>query len=368
MKAAVLTALEKPYAPASLKLWDVEPQPLDYGQVLVEMICSGICGAQLQEMRGEKGNAAHLPHLLGHEGCGIVLQVGPGVSRVQIGQKVCLHWRKAAGIESALPAYTSTRGRVGSGRVATLARLCVASENRITPVPDDTPPELAALLGCGLSTALGTVEREAACKIGESVLIVGCGGLGANLIRACKIAGAGTIACCDIHRSKQDVALALGANHYIDATPDQFPMSNPWINSWTGSSCGMWRDGRKPRYQFDIIIDTSGDTQAISDSLNLLAPSGRFIMVGHPKPGISAIVHDADHLFGGEGKTIKATQGGGFQPDRDIPRYIQAWRSGVLKIDGIVTHNLTLEQVNTGIDLVRNGEASRVMVWMQKAG
>ena len=329
--AAVLTALNAP-----LELIDVEPQRLDYGQVLVDMICSGICGAQLQEIRGEKGNAGHLPHLLGHEGCGRVVSVGPGVTRVEGGQKVCLHWRKAAGIDSACPAYGSARGRIGSGRLATLAHQCVASESRLTPVPDDTPSHLAALLGCGLSTALGTVEREAALKMGESVLIVGCGGLGANLIRACKIAGAARIGCCDLHQDKMPVALALGATEWV-------------FSSVYGP-------------KFDVVIDTSGDGAAIGCALNLLGPSGRFIMIGHPKPTENVLIREADHLFAGEGKTIKATQGGGFQPDRDIPRYIEAWRAGVLKIGDIVTHTLRLDQVNDGIALVQRGEASRVMI------
>jgi S-(hydroxymethyl)glutathione dehydrogenase/alcohol dehydrogenase len=362
VKAAILTKLNAP-----LELWDVEPdQPLRYGQVLVEMICSGICGAQLQEIRGEKGDASHLPHLLGHEGCGIVVTTGLGVSRVRKGQKVVLHWRKAAGIASGLPTYDSTKGKVGSGAVATLAQQCIASENRLTPVPDDTPQELAALLGCGLSTALGTVEREAELKIGQTVLIVGCGGLGMNLIRACRIAGAGHIACCDIHPGKEAVALALGAHEYINSSPDKLPMANPWINSWTGSSCGMWRDGREPRHQFDVIIETSGSPQAISDSLTQLAPSGRFIMVGHPPSNYLAFLHNADHMFEGEGKTIKATQGGGFKPDRDIPRYIAAWRAGVLNVDGIVTHRLPLEKVNEAVALVQAGEAGRVMIYMDK--
>ena len=335
VKAAVLTKLNAP-----LELWDVEPdQPLHYGQVLVDMICSGICGAQLQEIRGEKGNAGYLPHLLGHEGCGVVVQVGQGVSRVHRGQKVCLHWRKAAGIESCVPSYAGPLGQVGSGRLATLARQCIASENRMTPVPDDTPPELAALLGCGLSTALGTVEREASVRMGESVLIVGCGGLGANLIRACRIAGAARIGCCDVHQTKQAVAKELGATE--------------WVVSSDGDP-------------FDVVIETSGAAGAISKSMKLLGPSGRFIQIGHLPESEPVTFENFDDMFEGEGKTIKATQGGGFQPHRDIPRYIAAWRAGVLKVDGIVTHHLALEHVNEGIELVKSGEASRVMIHMAK--
>jgi len=196
------------------------------------------------------------------------------------------------------------------------------------------------LLGCGLSTALGTVEGVAKVKMGESVPIVGCGGLGANLIRACKMAGAARIGCCDIHPGKEITALSMGATEFIGLTDTQFPP-----------------------LRYDVVIETSGNPEAISDSLKLLGPSGRFIMVGHPKPTEELVIQKVDDMFGGEGKSITATQGGGFQPDRDIPRYIAAWRAGVLKVDAIVTHRFHLVDVNAGIALVRKGEASRVMIW-----
>lgn len=332
-KAAVLVGVNKPLE--VMELWDY---PLEYGQVAVDMIVSGLCGAQIQEIRGEKGNVKYMPHLLGHEGCGIVRSVGAGVSRVKSGDKVVLHWRKAAGIDAAPAIYASKQGTVGAGKVTTLAEMVVVSENRVTPVPVDADSELCALLGCGLSTALGTIESEADLKMGESILIVGCGGLGANLIRCAKLAHAFPIACCDVHAGKMKTAMEMGADHFFSSSPGVTPSS------------------------FDVIVDTSGAPQALEETIPLLAPSGRYLMVGHPKPDAGVSIKNADHLFGGEGKTIKATQGGGFIPDRDIPRYIKMWRAGILNAEGIVTHRLPLECVNEGFDLVRAGEASRVMI------
>jgi S-(hydroxymethyl)glutathione dehydrogenase/alcohol dehydrogenase len=351
MKAAVLTVLNAPLTVADIAM----PDSLAYGQVAVKILASGICGAQLQEIRGEKGNAPFLPHLLGHEGCGIVETVGEGVTRVKPGDKVVLHWRKAAGIEAACPTYgwwkkpdTGAPGRemsrhsVGGGRVTTLSEYTVASENRLTPVPKDTPVELCALLGCGLSTALGTIESEAAVKFGESVLIVGTGGLGCNLIRCACMAKANPVVAVDIHANKRRMALDLGATHYVDSTKDD-----------------LSKIGR-----FDVVIDTAGAGDSMEKTLPLLGPSGRFIMVGQPGPGKAVSMTNARHMFEGEGKTIKATQGGGFRPELDIPRYVRMWKAGVLNIDGIITARLPLRQINKGIELVKAGKASRVLIDM----
>lgn len=321
--------------------------PLEFGQVLVKIAVSGICGAQLQEIRGEKGNAEFLPHLLGHEGAGVVKEIGNGVTRVSVGQKVCLHWRKGEGIESPPPKYRSYptgapwgHAEVGAGRVTTLSEYAVVSENRITSVPDDTPDDLCALLGCGLSTALGTIEREAAVKFGESVLIVGAGGLGCNLIRCACMANAHPVVAMDIRESKRRLVHSLGATRFVNSA----------------------RDKDEKLGQFDVIIETSG--AAMERTLPLLAPSGRYIVVGQPKPGTSVSMLNAAHIFQGEGKTIKATQGGGFNPSKDIPRYLNLWRAGKLNYSGIITKRLPLRKINQGFDLVRAGQASRVLIDM----
>lgn len=339
MKAAVLTKLNAP-----LEIAEIDPCVPEYGQVFVRVLASGICGSQLQEIAGHKGNSAHLPHLLGHEGCGIVEEVGLGVTRVRPGDKVVMHWRKAAGIESELPEYFLNSKKITSGRVTTFSEYSVCSENRLTPVPMDTPDELCALLGCGLSTALGTIEREAAVRFGESVLIVGVGGLGCNLIRAAVLAHASPIFAMDTNEDKGPLASLMGAH----VCRPSWRQTRDWMRIWKVSG-------------FDVIIDTSGDPQAISTSLTMLNPSGRFVMVGQPKPGKDATLIGVRHMFDGEGKTIKATQGGGFQPHLDIPRYTKL-ASNALGIEKIITHRVKLDDINAAIDLVRNGCAGRIIV------
>lgn len=334
-QAAILTELNAP-----LVLAEVESQPLEYGQVLVRILVSGICGAQLQEIRGEKNNLSYMPHLLGHEACGIVEDVGPGAHNVSVGDKVVCHWRIGSGIESAFPQYLWGTRQIISGKITTFSEFSVISENRLTRVPNETPNELCALLGCGLSTALGTIENEANLLMGESILIVGCGGVGLNLIRAARMRLAGLIHACDVAEIKCASAVQSGADLFTN-----------WLPDFEG-------------VQYDVIVDTTGHPDAIADTLPLLAPSGRYIMIGQPRPSQGIMMHTARHMFEGSGKMIRATQGGAFNPATDIPRYTSLWRSGQLKLDGIISHRLSLAQINEGIELVKNGQAGRVMLEM----
>jgi S-(hydroxymethyl)glutathione dehydrogenase/alcohol dehydrogenase len=345
MKAAVLTSFNAP-----LTIADVGLTPLRYGQVLVRVLASGICGAQLQEIRGEKvrpaahrvGSATGLPHLLGHEGVGLVEETGPGVTRMARGDKVVMHWRQAAGIDSEFPRYVYEGKEITSGKVTTFSEFSICSENRLTPVPHDTPRELCTLLGCSLSTALGTVERDAAIKFGERVMVVGVGGLGVNLIRAAKLAQASVILATDIHESKRKLARDMGCTFFIHG------------ESKASSAC-------------DCIIDTVGSSASVESNYPHLAPSGRYILVGQPKPGESLTLPNARQLFNGEGQTLRATQGGGFRPELDIPRYIALWRTGRLKLDGIITARYPLEKINEALDQVRAGEAGRILIEMNRS-
>lgn len=329
MIAALLTAHNAP-----LTLAELQPEQLQYGQVLVRILASGICGAQLHEISGQKMGGP-LPHPLGHEAAVEIIEVGPAVRQVKVGQLCVAHWRKGDGVESDYPRYRYKGEIITSGKVTTFADYSVCSENRLTPVPSDTPIELCALLGCGLSTALGVIENEANLKMGETVLIIGCGGLGLNLILAAKMRKAAYIVATDLTQDKGIAAFSMGADGF--ASP-----------------------GKSPGKDFDVVIDTSGNEEAISNGLIALAPSGRFIMVGQPSGNVT--IPRAIRMFEGEGKTIKATQGGMFRPTTDIPRYVRLYQAGLLNLDGIISHRLPLADINVGIDLVRNGQAGRVLI------
>ena len=332
MKAAVLEKIDAPLA-----VRDVELTELKFGQVLVKVLVSGLCGAQLHEIRGHKGNAKFLPHLMGHEGCGIVEEVGLGVTTVKPGDKVVMHWRLGEGMEAPFPNYVLDGKTISSGKVTTLSEYSIVSENRVTAIPPETPDVLAAMLGCSLTTALGIIDNECDLKFGETIAIIGCGGVGLNLIQAATMRSPLKIYGVDINRKMIDLTYIMGATLFTES-----------INDIEKS--------------IDVIIDTTGIPQVIADAYNKLAPSGRLILVGQPAPGKSVELPNAVSMFDGTGKSVKATQGGGTIPHVDIPRYIDLASRGIISYEQLHTDTFTLDEVNDAFDLLKSGSAGRIMI------
>lgn len=336
MKSAILVELNKPLA-----ISEVEIGELATGQVLVRILVSGICGSQLHEISGNKGNGKFLPHLMGHEGCGIVEMVGQGVSNVKPGDKVVMHWRPGSGIEAEFPKYKLNGNVFSSGKVNTLTEKAIVSENRLTVVPRDTNPEFAALLGCSLTTALGVIDNESGLKFGEKVAVVGCGGVGLNVIAAARLAGAGEVFAVDSAETKKEICLNQGAN------------------SFASNLAGI-------PTKVDLIVDTTGNVEVISQSFEKLSNRGRIILLGQPKPGQQLHLPDALRFFNGSGLEIKASQGGSTIPHEDIPRYLELLRLGYLSVENLITHRFTLDQVNEAFDLLKTGNAGRIMITISK--
>ena len=334
MKAAVLEELNQP-----LTLRDVELTPLGIGQVLVKILVSGICGSQLHEIKGFKGNGKFLPHLMGHEGCGIVEEIGPGVTTVQVGDKVVMHWRPGSGIEANFPTYKLDGKSFSSGKVTTLSEKAIVSENRLTSIPQDTDSELAALLGCSLTTALGIIDNQSHLKFGETVAIIGCGGVGLNLISGALLKGASTVYAIDNTSEKESLVLSQGATYFLKSTNDL------------------------PE-KIDLIIDTTGNPNVISEAFKSLSNEGRIILVGQPAPGTEIIIPNAIQLFNGSGQSIRATQGGETAPQNDIPRYIRLFKSRSFGTAGLITHRYPLEEVNEAFRKLITGDAGRIMISM----
>lgn len=341
MKAAVLIGLNQP-----LEVADVELTPLLYGQVLVRNIVTGICGAQLEEIKGNKGNARFVPHLLGHEACGIVEDIGEGVRKVKIGDKVCLHWRKGIGIESDFPRYIYKGKEITSGKVTTFSEYSIVSENRVTPVPFDTPNDLTALLGCALSTALGVIKGPARVQYGESVVVIGVGGIGLNIVRYAVRAGAYPVIAVDV-ADKEILSRSMGAHFFVNRRQRALPEA---LSELAGIS------------EVDVIVSTVGDRETIEESVPLLSGVGRYVMVGMPLLGGPIMLNNASHFFDGEGKVFMATQSGGFNPTLDIPRYLQMAQSGSLTTDDFITGRISLDGINQAIDEIRAGKAGRIMI------
>ena len=332
MKAAVL---EKIDAPLAVK--EVELTPLKFGQVLVKILVSGLCGAQLHEIRGHKGNAKFLPHLMGHEGCGIVEKVGLGVTTVKPGDKVVMHWRPGSGVEAPFPNYILDGKTISSGKVTTLSEYSIVSENRLTSIPADTPSVLAAMLGCSLTTALGIIDNECDLKFGETVAIIGCGGVGLNLIQAANMRSVARVYGVDINQKMIDLSYIMGVTLFTDSI-------------------------KNIEDSVDVIIDTTGIPQVIAEAYEKLSPSGRLILVGQPAPGKSIELPNALSMFDGSGKSVRATQGGGTIPQIDIPRYIELANRGILSYEQLHTDTFSLDEVNEAFDLLKSGNAGRIMI------
>ncbi len=332
MKAAVLEELNQP-----LTLREVGLTELRFGQVLVKVLVSGLCGAQLHEIKGHKGNGKFLPHLMGHEGCGIVEGVGIGVTTVKPGDKVVMHWRPGSGVESPFPSYTLDGKTISSGKVTTLSEFSIVSENRVTKIDFKTPSVLAAMLGCSLTTALGIIDNECELKFGESIAIIGCGGVGLNLIQAAKMKSASPIYGVDVNQNMFDISTQLGADCFV------------YDIDYLPSKC-------------DVIIDTTGIPDVISKAFERLKPGGRLILVGQPAPDRIVCLPNAVSMFDGSGKSIRATQGGRTDPEKDIPRYINLALKGLLDYETLHTHTFSLDEVNEAFDLLKSGNAGRIMV------
>lgn len=332
MKAVVLEELNQP-----LTLREVGLTELKFGQVLVKVLVSGLCGSQLREIKGHKGNEKFLPHLMGHEGCGIVESVGIGVTTVRPGDKVVMHCHLGSGIDSPFPSYTLDGKTISSRKVTTLSEFSIVSENRVTKIGLQTPSVLAAMLGCSLTTALGIVDNECELKFGESVAILGCGGVGLNLIQAARMKNASPIYGVDVNQSMFDLASQLGANCFV------------YDIQYLPEKC-------------DVIVDTTGIPDVISAAFERLKPGGRLILTGQPAPDRLVCLPNVVSMFDGSGKSIRAIKGGGTDPEEDIPRYIKLALKGLLDYETIHTHTFTLDEINEAFDLLRSGNAGKIMI------
>jgi len=333
MKAAILVEQRKPLVVAEVGL----PQQLEVGQVLVKVHYSGICGSQLGEIDGVKGEDRYLPHLLGHEGSGTVLETGPGVTHVKVGDKVVLHWRKGLGIESPTPAYAWNGRKVNAGWVTTFNEYAIVSENRLTRISPDSDMEVATLFGCAVTTGFGVVQNNAKLRIGESVVIYGAGGVGLNMVQAAALVTAYPIIAVDLYDNRLELARRMGATHILNARRED-PRAR--IRD-------LIRSGG-----VDAFIDNTGLPEIIQLGYELTGARGRVILVGVPGMGSRTSIHTLPLHFG---KLLSGSHGGEAIPHEDIPRYQALYETGRVKLRELLTHRYSLDQVNEAIAGMRNG-------------
>jgi S-(hydroxymethyl)glutathione dehydrogenase/alcohol dehydrogenase len=343
IKAAILVEQGKP-----LIVDDVSFSPLEVGQVLVKIHVSGICGSQLGEIIGVKGPDKYLPHLLGHEACGTVVDIGPGVKHVKKDDLVVMHWRKGLGIESEPPKYFWRGKKLNSGLITTFSNFSVVSENRLTCVPPHSNRDLAALFGCAITTGFGVIENNAKLKIGESLLVYGAGGVGLNIIQASALLSAFPIIAVDLHQKRLELAMQMGASHAINSSTQNVGDELKKILS---------------NDLLDCFIDNTGLPSVIEFGYECTKKDGRVILVGVPKDGALTSLFTLPMHFG---KTILGSHGGESLPNQDIPRYSQLFVNKQIDMMMLVTERYPLEQINLAISRMRSGElAGRCMIDME---
>jgi len=213
IKAAVLHEINRP-----LRIEDIEVPRLKRGQTLVKILYSGVCHSQLNEVEGLKGPDRYLPHLLGHEGTGIVEYIGKDVTKVKPEDYVALTWIQGSGIDAGGSKYELGNKEINAGAITTFSEKAVISENRLVKLREDTPADIGALLGCAVHTGMGMVKTYLDENPEKSVAIYGVGGIGSNALLASVLRGYNKIIAIDVHEHKLQHALDLGATHTINAS------------------------------------------------------------------------------------------------------------------------------------------------------
>ena len=342
MKAAILVEQKKPLVIASVSL----PSELRYGQILVKVVCSGVCGSQIGEIYGVKGPDKFLPHLLGHEGGGVVSEIRPGVTKVRNNDHVVLHWRKGAGIESPAPTYKWDERPVNAGWVTTFNEYAVVSENRLTAIDKDIDFEIAALMGCAVTTGLGVIGNDVRLKTGESIAIFGSGGVGLNMIQGAALLSAYPIIAVDVYDHKLKIAKVFGATHIINSSKTDVKEE---IYKITG------------RRGVNAAVDNTGNANVINQAYEITSDTGRTVLVGVPKIGEKISIYSLPLHFE---KKLYGSHGGQTNPSTDIPRYINLYRKGILKLKGMITDSFRLDEINDAIEGLKNGRIIKCVIKM----
>jgi S-(hydroxymethyl)glutathione dehydrogenase / alcohol dehydrogenase len=340
-EAALLVQTGRP-----LVLAEIETPALKPGQVLVEIAYSGACGTQVMEWRGDKGEDKWVPHCLGHEGTGTVLEAGSAVTKVKVGDKVVLSWIKGSGIEAGGAIYDWDGRKVNAGGITTFQRHAVVSENRLTLLPADLAMDVAVLLGCAAPTGMGAVYNVLKVQPGDAVAVFGTGGIGLNALMAAALAGAMPVIGIDPNPTRRALAKIYGATHVID------PLASDVI-----------ADIKKIVPQgVDLAVESSGIPAVMEQAVNATRQQGgRAVVIGNAKHG--AVLSLNPGVFN-QGKSLLGTWGGDSVPDRDYGRYGRLLASGRFPVRDLLSKPYSLAQADQALQDLADGKVGRPLIDM----
>jgi Zn-dependent alcohol dehydrogenase len=363
MRAAVL------YEPGQqLRVEEVDLAPPRAGEVRVRVAAAGVCHSDYHYMRGDLRGS--LPAVLGHEGAGVVEEVGPGVTSVRPGDHVVLMWRTSCGrcefcsrgrpalCKEDGPVRTSGRMPDGTSRlsrdgteirhflgVSCFAEQTVCQERSLLPVPEDIPLPVAAVAGCAVMTGVGAVVNTARVEPGSTVLVVGAGGVGLCTVMGAVLAGAARIIAADLNPAQLELATAFGATDVVDASREDVAGA---VRELTGGGVD---------YSFEVIGLPSTVTQAVG----ALRTGGTAVAIGlAPASGAPAPIDVLDLVR--QEKTLKGSIYGSTRPQTDFPRLFELYRRGRLPLDRLLTRQWPLREINEAYDALIAGSMGRSVV------
>lgn len=358
VKAVVVMAKNEPATVTTINVPDPGP-----GEVLVQVKSCGVCQTDHHYIQGGVGD--NFPYLLGHESTAVVESVGEGVTHVEPGDLVILNWRAVCGEcrackkgqlqycfnthnatqKMTLEDGTELEAALGIGSFAEKTLVAGGQCTKIDTDIDEKDYAAIGLLGCGITAGVGAVLNTGELKRGESVAVIGCGGVGVAAIAGAKLGGATTIIAVDVDDAKLARAKELGATHTINSTSTD-PVEK--IRELTDS------------YGADLVIDAVGIKETFQQAFYARDLAGRVVLVGVPSPGTSWDI-PLDDVFG-RGGSIKSAWYGDTLPSRDFPMFVDQYQLGRLPLDQFVTERISLEDVNDAFETMKTGKVLRSVV------
>lgn len=360
MKAAVLEAYGQP-----LNVTDVDLAPPQRGEVRVSVRATGVCHSDLSIQQGKLPFPT--PCVLGHEGAGEVTEIGEGVTRVKPGDHVVLMWTLMCGDcfycrrgQTHLCDATRAMGMMDDGttrlskdgqailhaiNTACFAEEVIVREQALVKISDDIPFEIAAVVGCGVLTGVGAAVYTAALQPGESAAILGCGGVGINVIQGAKLAGAEPIIAIDTVQTKLDMAQAFGATHLVNAADGD-----------AGANVLELTGGRGADAAFEVVGVPALQRQVF----DMTRRGGRAVMVG--VAGLTDEVPLPSMFLTLGEKTATGCYYGSCDPKRDIPVFLDLWKAGKLDLEGLISQTSKLEDVNGAFEDMEAGKVIRTVL------
>jgi S-(hydroxymethyl)glutathione dehydrogenase / alcohol dehydrogenase len=340
------------------------------GEVLVRMTASGVCHSDLHVRDGEWQRPG--PIVMGHEGAGVVEAVGDGVDGSLLGRPVALSWyapclhcpecqrgrqwvcRDSPSLRHAQPDGTTRLSRpdgtpvLAYCSIATMSTAEVVPATAVIPMPDGVPPEVAALIGCGLSTGVGAVLKTADVPAGSSVVVIGLGGVGLSVVMGAVLASAGRIVAVDTNPAKLTLATELGATHVVRADAAEGDATLEAIREAAG-------DGGP-----DFVFEAIGLPATIEQAIRALPPGGTAVLVGMTPFGETVRFEGFPFVDGA--RRIVGSNYGSAVAALDFPRYAEWYLQGRLPIDRLIDRRLPLAGLEGAFERLRAGEAARQVV------